>query len=70
MAVEVAEPNLLVVEGREEELFFGAFIKHLGLRNIQIMPIGGKEQLRQNLKALALSPRFSEARLRKLPWQS
>jgi hypothetical protein len=60
MAVKIEQPNVLVVEGREEELFFGALIKHLGLENIQTMPIGGKEQLRRNLKALAVSPGFSE----------
>ena len=60
MAVKVEQPNVLVVEGKEEELFFGALIKHLGLQGIQIMPIGGKEQLRRNLKALVLSPGFSE----------
>ena len=60
MAVELTQTNVLIVEGREEELFFGAFIKHLGLHNIQIIPIGGKEQLRRNLKALARSPGFAE----------
>lgn len=60
MAVEIEQPNLLVVEGREEELFFGAFIRHLGLQRIQTMPLGGKQQLRRNLKALALSPGFSK----------
>jgi hypothetical protein len=59
-AVKIEQPNVLVVEGREEELFFGALIKHLGLRNIQTIPIGGKGQLRPKLKALAASPRFSE----------
>ncbi len=60
MAVKIEQPNLLVVEGREEELFFGALIKHLGLQSIQTMPVGGKEQLRRNLKALVVSPGFSE----------
>ena len=60
MAVEIVEPHVLVVEGREEEMFFGALIKHLGLRNIQIMGIGGKANLRRNLRALTLSPRFTE----------
>jgi len=58
MAVRIEQPNLLVVEGREEELFFEALIKHLGLQNIQIMPIGGKEKLRNNLRALVSAPRF------------
>lgn len=57
--VKIEQPNILVVEGREEELFFEAFIRDLGLQDIQIMPIGGKEMLRRNLKALKLSPGFA-----------
>jgi hypothetical protein len=60
MTVKIEQPNVMVVEGREEELFFGALIRHLGLQNIQIMPIGGKGKLRGNLRALAQSPGFSE----------
>lgn len=59
MAIEIEQPNLLV-EGREEELFFEALIKYLGLQNIQIMPFGGKKNLRPFLKALVMSPGFSE----------
>lgn len=60
MTIEIMKPNVLVVEGREEELIFEAIVTHLELENIQILPIGGKERLRQNLKALVLSPRFTE----------
>lgn len=60
MAIEIMQPNLLVVEGKEEELFFGALIKHLGLQNAQVIGVGGKTTLRQNLKALTLSPGFAD----------
>ena len=60
MTIEITQPSLLVVEGREEELFFGALIKHLGLQHIQVMGVGGKTNLRRNLKALTLSPRFAQ----------
>jgi hypothetical protein len=59
MAWEIKQPNLLIVEGKEEELFFKAFLKEIGLNTIQILPIGGKEKLRPNLKALVSSPGFS-----------
>lgn len=59
MAVEITEPNVLIVEGDEERFFFSALIRDLGLQNIQILPIGGKTQLRRNLGALKLAPRFS-----------
>lgn len=60
MAVEIKQPNLLIVEGKEEEYFFEALTRALGLSNIQILPIGGKQQLRHNLKALKLSAGFPE----------
>ena len=60
MAIEITKPNLLVVEGREEELFFGAIVRDLGLQDIQVIGIGGKMNLRRNLRALTLSPCFTE----------
>jgi hypothetical protein len=54
----VTEPYVLVVEGIDEERFFGAFIKQLALTKIQIFPIGGKTKLRENLPALLLTPGF------------
>ncbi|MGC8878302.1 MAG: DUF3226 domain-containing protein [Anaerolineae bacterium] len=58
--IEIKQPCLLVVEGKEEELFFEAFNRHLGLQKIQVLPIGGKDRLRETLKALVKSPGFSE----------
>jgi len=60
MAIEIIQPNVIVVEGKDDELFFSAFIKHLGLANIQIIPIGGKTELRPKLNALVTSPNFSQ----------
>lgn len=60
MAVKIEQPHVLVVEGSEDELFFGALIRHLGLQGIQVMPIGGKQKLRKNLKALTAAPDFSK----------
>lgn len=59
MAIEISSSALMIVEGNEEKMFFEALINYMGLKNIQIMPIGGKEKLRANLKALVSSPRFS-----------
>ncbi|MEM4214544.1 MAG: DUF3226 domain-containing protein [Candidatus Methanomethylicaceae archaeon] len=58
--IKIEYPKLLVVEGKEEERFFNAFIDHLGLKNIQIFPIGGKDNLGSNLRALVISPDFSK----------
>jgi len=58
--LDVIHPYILVVEGKEEEVFFRELIRRLGLPKIQIVPIGGKSNLRQNLKILAKSPRFND----------
>lgn len=62
MTIKIEQPNVLIGEGREDEQFFRAFIDHLGLHKIQVLPIGGKTQLRQNLKALTLSPSFTDVK--------
>jgi len=57
--IEVISPYLLIVEGKDEELFFEALMKNLGLTDIQILPIGGKFKLRENLKHIVkVSPNF------------
>jgi hypothetical protein len=58
--VQIVQRTLLVVEGRDEELFFGALLRYLGLGHVQVLPVGGKERLAENLRALSKSPRFSE----------
>jgi len=58
--IQIEKPNLLVVEGQEEYCFFEALVRRIGLQNIQIMPIGGKNKLRKNLKALISAPKFYE----------
>ena len=58
--IEILKENLLLVEGRDEELFFEALLRHMGINSIQVLPIAGKDNLRPNLKMLVLSPRFSE----------
>jgi len=59
--VKILKPNLLVVEGHDDELFFNALVKHLNLGDIQILPIGGKTKLCENLRALTISPGFANA---------
>ena len=60
MAIEILHSHLLLVEGKDDEGFFQAFLKHLGLTNIQVLPVAGKTKTRENLKALVASPGFSD----------
>ncbi len=60
MIMKIDRPKLLIVEGRDEEEFFTAAMRdHLRLTDIQVMPIGGKSRLTQNLSGLVNDPRFS-----------
>ena len=47
----VTKKTLLIVEGKEDELFFSALANRLGITKLQVLAIGGKTQLRGNLKA-------------------
>lgn len=58
--ITITQPNVLLVEGDEDKVFFEALIKHLHLQDIQILPIGGKEKLRRNLRALVKTPGFTK----------
>ena len=60
MAIEILHSRLLVVEGEDDAGFFRAFVKHLNFTDVQVLPIGGKTKTRKNLKALILSPGFSD----------
>jgi Protein of unknown function (DUF3226) len=56
---QIQKSKLLIVEGKDEEEFFGALIADLGLKELQVAGIGGKTKIRQNLKALVRRPSFS-----------
>lgn len=56
--LEIKQERLLIVEGKDEQLFFEALLKHIALASIQIVPIGGKGNLRSNLLLLKVSPGF------------
>jgi len=58
--IEILQENLVLVEGHDEELFFEALLRHMGVNSIQVLPIAGKDNLRPNLKMLVVSPGFSE----------
>ncbi|HIC91689.1 MAG TPA: hypothetical protein EYP21_06455 [Syntrophaceae bacterium] len=61
MGIEIMRSRILVVEGKDEELFFSGLINHLGLaENLQVLGIGGKDKLRRNLKALKSAPNFAQ----------
>jgi hypothetical protein len=56
--IRIEHDKILVVEGTEDALFFEALIQHIKLSDIQVMGIGGKIKIRDNLKALVQTSDF------------
>lgn len=57
--VQIRQPKLLVVEGKDEENFFkAALTNHLTIPDIQVLGIGGKTLLTGSLIALKNDPAF------------
>jgi len=62
ISLEILKSGLIVVEGREDKLFFDALIKHLSFDNIQVLPISGKTELRRYLRTIIQTPGFDEVK--------
>lgn len=57
--LKITNPYVVLVEGKEEELFFAAILRTLNLQDqVQILPIAGKTKLPQSLKTLRNAPNF------------
>jgi hypothetical protein len=56
--IKITEPNLLMVEGPGDELFFKALMKYHGLQNVQIINAEGTSNFETKLKVLSSSPQF------------
>lgn len=50
----ITQPSLLLVEGKEDEAFFGALLDHLHLRNVQIEAVKGRTEFPKTLKAIKM----------------
>lgn len=56
--IQITEPKILAVEGKDEKHFFEALINNLNLSNIQILDIAGKQNFKYRLEVVAISPMF------------
>ena len=54
------ESKLLLVEGRDEENFFEAFLRHLGVSGIQVLNYRGKNNLGNRLEVYVDVPSFAQ----------
>lgn len=60
--IEIKLGVQLLVEGKDQQNFFQAFIKHLSLEGIQIQDFGGVDDLPSFLKQFVKAPGFSIVR--------
>lgn len=56
--VTIERSVLLLVEGPDDRFFFEAFTSHLQLGDIQVLAVGGKDEVRARLRVLPLTPGF------------
>ena len=56
----IAKPKLLLVEGRDEEEFFGALLRYLKISEIEVRNYQGKTNFRRFLNVFANTPNFDE----------
>jgi hypothetical protein len=54
--------RLLLCEGREDQLFVEALLRDRAIGGVQVLPIGGKQQLRPNLAVVIRTPGFERVR--------
>ena len=59
--IQITKSKLLLVEGKDEELFFTAALEYRSIGDIQVLPIAGKTRLRENLATLRRDPKFPAA---------
>lgn len=52
----------MVVEGKDDERFFNALLRHIGLTDVQCIGLGGKDEMgkTERWKALMLTPGFTQ----------
>lgn len=62
----IQKNKLLIVEGNHERDFFESWLQALGKTDIQVMPIGGKTQLRDNLSSLVKQRAFLDGQISSL----
>lgn len=50
--IKIQKSKLLVVEGKDEKNIFDHWYQQLAITDVQVLPIGGKTQLKSNLEIL------------------
>lgn len=57
--IRLESSSLLLVEGSEEQRFWRALFRDAGYASMQVLPIGGKDNLSNVLPVITLTPGFA-----------
>jgi hypothetical protein len=57
--IPITKPKAIAVEGKDDQYFFDALLKHLGLKQIQVVPMEGKYPLTDKIEAVKNTSGFS-----------
>ncbi len=58
--IKIEKKRLLLVEGKDEIMFFNAYLKFLEIDNIQVLEVKGKTQFKNELPLLKINPGFPD----------
>lgn len=61
--IHLTQRKILIVEGKEDQMFFSSFLNSIAISDIQVLPIGGKTLLPSSLQALKAEPNFVNVRV-------
>lgn len=59
----ITSNKVLAVEGNDEWNFFDALFKHIGINDVQIEDVGGKDQFKKQLPAMVKTTGFSDVEI-------
>jgi len=62
MPIQITEEKLLLVEGQDEQNFFGALLRHMKVAHVQITAVGGKNRFADRFPAVLNDPGFGRVR--------
>lgn len=57
--IQIQKKKLLLVEGNDEVVFFQSLFKEMNVNSIQIYPVGGKEQFRNEIPLIVKHREFN-----------
>jgi len=62
MDIKVEKEYVLLVEGKDEKIFFESYLKHLGVDDVQPIPVGGKLKFKKYFPLFIVDSGFDQVK--------